>query len=189
MVPLFYDRGPDGIPRGWLAFMKASLQTLCPLFSTERMVQEYTRTMYRPSFAHWEMLSADGLALAVDLAGWKGDIRRTWHQVRIAGIEAKTPTEVPLGAVIPVTVNIILGDIPPDQLSADLYCGVLDSRGNIVGGELVPLAWEEATGDGAHRFYGEIESRFCGRHGFMVRVMPRHPKLGPVYEQGSIAWG
>ncbi|MBT1074801.1 glycosyltransferase family 1 protein [Geobacter grbiciae] len=189
VVPLFYDRGPDGIPRGWLAFMKASLQTLCPLFSTERMVQEYARTMYRPSFAHWEMLSADGLALAVDLAGWKGDIRRTWHQVRIAGIEAKTPAEVPLGAVIPVTVNIILGDIPPDQLSADLYCGVLDSRGNIVGGELVPLAWEEATGDGAHRFYGEIESRFCGRHGFMVRVMPRHPKLGPVYEQGSIAWG
>ncbi|AAR33703.1 glycosyltransferase family 1 protein [Geobacter sulfurreducens] len=189
VIPLFYDRGPDGIPRGWLACMKASLQTLCPVFSTERMVKEYAERMYLPSFEEWRTLAGDGLARAVDLARWKGEMHRSWHQVKVISVEAPAPEEVPLGAPIPVTARIALGDIVPDRVIVETYCGVLDSRGNIVGGELIPLDHAEEEGGGSHRFTGDIETRFCGRHGFMIRVMPRHPELGPVYEQGLLVWG
>ncbi|AJE04398.1 glycosyltransferase family 1 protein [Geobacter pickeringii] len=189
IVPLFYDRGTDDIPRGWLSCIKASLQTLCPLFSTERMVQEYTQLCYLPAYGQWEKLSGDRLALAVDLTRWKGEMHRGWSQVRVTRLDAGATAEVPLGAAIPVTAEVSLGDILPDQVTVDLYCGVLDSRGNIVGGELLPLSHGGAVSDGLHRFAGKIEPHFCGRHGFMVRVMPRHPKIGPVYEQGLLAWG
>ena len=189
IIPLFYDRGADDIPRGWLSCIKASLQTLCPVFSTERMVREYTQLFYLPAYRQWEKLSGDRLSLAVDLARWKGEMHQGWSQVRVTRLDAGATAEVPLGAVIPVTTEVSLGDIPPDQVTVELYCGVLDSRGNIVGGELLLLSHGGAAGDGLHRFAGEIEPRFCGRHGFMVRVMPRHPELGPVYEQGLLAWG
>lgn len=189
VISLFYDRGSDGIPRGWLACMKASLQTLCPVFSTERMVKEYAERMYLPSFEEWRTLSGDGLARAVDLARWKGEMHRTWHQVRAVSVEAPAPEEVPLGSPIPVTARVALGDIAPDRVIVETYCGVLDSRGNIVGGELIPLEHAEEEGGGTHRFTGDIETRFCGRHGFMIRVMPRHPELGPIYEQGLLVWG
>ena len=189
VIPLFYDRGTDDIPRGWLSCIKASLQTLCPVFSTERMVREYTQLFYLPAYSQWEKLSGDRLSLAVDLARWKGEMHQGWSQVRVTRLDAGATAEVPLGAVIPVTAEVSLGDIPPDQVAVELYCGVLDSRGNIMGGELLPLSHGGAAGDGLHRFAGEIEPRFCGRHGFMVRVMPRHPQLGPVYEQGLLAWG
>lgn len=46
VVPLFYDRSPDGIPAGWVARMKASMQRLAPRFSADRMLREYVTTLY-----------------------------------------------------------------------------------------------------------------------------------------------
>ena len=40
-----------------------------------------------------------------------------------------------------------------------------------------------------HWFVAEIESILCGRHGFLVRVMPRHPELGEIHEPGFLMWG
>jgi glycogen phosphorylase len=46
VVPLFYDRGPDGVPHGWVARMKASLKTCAWRFSATRMMQEYVDGIY-----------------------------------------------------------------------------------------------------------------------------------------------
>ncbi len=189
IVPLFYDRGLDGIPRGWIATMKASLQSLCPVFSTDRMVQEYTEHCYLPSYQQWLQLAQAELAPAVDLAHWKETMQKLWPQVRIDEVEAKEVAEVVLGTKIPIATKVFIGDIPLTDLAVDAYFGVLDSRGNIVGGELLPLEITAELGKGVHLYSGEIECRFCGRHGFMVRVMPRHHQFGPVYEPGLLLWG
>jgi starch phosphorylase len=49
VVPLFYERGQDGIPHGWLARSKEAIATIAPVFSTRRMVKEYTSRMYMPA--------------------------------------------------------------------------------------------------------------------------------------------
>jgi starch phosphorylase len=46
VIPLFYDRTPDGLPRAWLARVKASVQRLTPRFSAERMLRDYLTTVY-----------------------------------------------------------------------------------------------------------------------------------------------
>ena len=189
IVPLFYDRGPDGIPRGWLATMKASLQTICPTFSTERMVQEYTERFYIPSFEQWQKLYDKDQSLAKDLARWKNMMCKFWPQVRIDETRADITDETTVGMMMPITTTVFLGEIQPDDIAVDVYFGVLDSRGNIVGGELVPLCPTEEPGKGKYLYSGEIECRFCGRHGLMIRVMPRHSTLGTVYEPGLILWG
>ena len=48
IVPLFYTRSSDGLPRGWLKVMKRSMSTVCPVFNTNRMVQEYMEKCYWP---------------------------------------------------------------------------------------------------------------------------------------------
>ena len=189
IVPLFYDRGPDGIPRGWVDAMKASMQSLCPMFSTDRMVQEYTRHCYVPSGEMWEKLSRNSLELAVELSAWKEKMHRLWQQVRIEEVETEGERDVTVGATIPIRAKVQTGDIPLGEIAVDAYIGVLDSRGAIVGGELVSLVPAGDYGPGAYHFTGEIECRFCGRHGFMLRVMPNHPRLGAVYEPGLLLWG
>jgi starch phosphorylase len=46
IVPLYYDRDPEGIPRGWLPFVRRIMQTAIPSFSARRMMKEYVTSMY-----------------------------------------------------------------------------------------------------------------------------------------------
>jgi starch phosphorylase len=49
VVPLFYERGGDGIPHRWLDRVRASLKTNGPRFSAARMVSDYADTIYPPA--------------------------------------------------------------------------------------------------------------------------------------------
>jgi starch phosphorylase len=188
VVPLFYDRGPDGIPRGWVASMKASLQTLCPAFSTDRMVQEYTSRFYLPAHDQFSTLAGDGFGVASELARWKEHIFHLWPEVRIDGIESSITSEMPLGTIIPVKARIHLGQIPYSDVAVTAYFGVLDSKGNIVGGELVSMVRKNELSPGLHLFEADLECRFCGRHGYLIRISPSHPVHGPIYEPGYLTW-
>jgi starch phosphorylase len=49
VVPLYYDRDPTGIPRGWVQVMKEAMRTSLAAFSMRRMVKEYVEMMYLPA--------------------------------------------------------------------------------------------------------------------------------------------
>lgn len=189
VIPLYYQRANDGIPRDWVSMMKASMQSLCPVFSTDRMVEEYAQLSYIPSYRQWTRLEADDLALAKQLAAWKKRVFSGWRQVRIEEIDAKLSDSVAVGSSLPVSVKVQLGTISPDEVAVEGYFGVLDNQGIIRGGETVILAVAEVLDAGSFCFAGDLECRFCGRHGFMVRVMPRHKELGVIYESGYMVWG
>lgn len=189
VIPHFYEKGSDGVPRSWVATMKASMQSLCPVFSTDRMVQEYTSHSYTPSYTQWKRLVDDDLTLALDLARWKEGIFKAWPQIRIEEAEAQVADAVAVGSQVPVSARIALGDIPVDHVSVEGYFGVLDSTGNIQGGETVALDMKSDLGGGVYQFGGLFECRFCGRHGFMLRIIPRHAILGTIYEPGYLIWG
>jgi len=49
VVPLFYERDADYVPRGWVQVMKEAIRTAVPVFCTRRMVKEYTERFYVPA--------------------------------------------------------------------------------------------------------------------------------------------
>ena len=46
VVPLYYQRDADGIPRGWVRRMKQAMCTLGWRFSSDRMVMDYVLHCY-----------------------------------------------------------------------------------------------------------------------------------------------
>ncbi len=46
VIPLFYERSPQGLPERWLARVKSSMRRLIPRFSADRMVREYEDSLY-----------------------------------------------------------------------------------------------------------------------------------------------
>jgi starch phosphorylase len=46
VIPLFYQRDAQGIPRQWLQRVRRAMSTLVPQFTTARMVKEYTEKYY-----------------------------------------------------------------------------------------------------------------------------------------------
>jgi starch phosphorylase len=49
IVPLFYSRDGDDVPRGWLARMRAAMASIGPAFSLNRMLKEYVIRFYVPA--------------------------------------------------------------------------------------------------------------------------------------------
>ena len=49
VIPLFYQRDRDYVPRGWTAMMREAIRTVGAMFSTRRMVKEYTVNYYVPA--------------------------------------------------------------------------------------------------------------------------------------------
>ena len=49
IVPMYYSRDLDGLPRAWIQRMKNSIATLAWRFSAHRMVMDYTRSCYVPA--------------------------------------------------------------------------------------------------------------------------------------------
>jgi starch phosphorylase len=48
IAPLYYQRDRSGLPKRWIAMMKASIRSSCPQFNTDRMMAEYVTQMYLP---------------------------------------------------------------------------------------------------------------------------------------------
>ena len=46
IIPLFFDRDAQGIPRAWIAKIRRAMQTLIPQYNTDRMVTEYATKYY-----------------------------------------------------------------------------------------------------------------------------------------------
>ena len=97
VIPTFYDRRADGLPRRWISLMMSSISSLCPQFNTNRMIREYTERFYLPAHADHQSLIADGAALAKSHAAWKKRIRSGLAQCphRDAGVQ--TPPGNPRG--------------------------------------------------------------------------------------------
>ena len=49
VIPLYYGRDRDGLPRQWIARMKRAIRTLGWRFSADRMVMDYVLKSYIPA--------------------------------------------------------------------------------------------------------------------------------------------
>jgi len=189
VIPLFYNRGRDGLPRGWIAKMKASMSTLGPMFNAHRMVAEYTERFYLSAGASYKKLKADQFASAKSLAAWHKKLRKQWTGLSIRKVQVDTQTDLKVGANIEVSAQVVLGKLQPEDVSVELYYGQLDSEGKLT--KAVGIAEMERVqmaDDGVHIFTGKIPCTQSGRYGFAVRVLPKCQDLIHRYEPGLILW-
>lgn len=49
VIPLFYNRDTDGLPRGWIKRQKNALRSLAWRFNADRMVMDYVQNCYLPA--------------------------------------------------------------------------------------------------------------------------------------------
>jgi len=187
-IPLFYDRGPDGLPRSWIAKMKAAMRAICPYYNTQRMLREYAEGSCLPAAQHFAHLAADGMARARALAAWKGRVRRHWPEVRVLSTETDTPAKVKVGSQLQVQALIHLGPLEPKDVTVELYHGLLDAKGEIVPEQVIEMNCVETKEGGDYAFVGVIPCRLGGRYGYTLRLLPHHEDLRNPYQAGLILW-
>ncbi|TMQ33570.1 MAG: glycosyltransferase family 1 protein [Planctomycetota bacterium] len=189
VVPLFYTRSSDGLPRGWIRMMKQSISTCCPVFNTNRMIQDYVEKCYRPSAKRHNILLGDGLKNAVELAQWRKRLAQGWQQIKVEAVESNGADPMQVGKELDVKARVNLGGFSPDDVEVQLFHGQVDSLGDIPSPRTVTMSHNGTHEGNAWVFQGRIQCRASGQHGFAVRVLPRHANLSSPFEPGLVAWG
>jgi len=187
IAPLFYQRGPDGIPRGWVKKMRASLQRLVPTFSSHRMVQEYVNRYYLPCSERFNTLCHDDFAGAKELASWRGKLMTGWQEISVEGVSSGESLEMPSGKELEVVARIVLGSLKPEDVTVEAYYGRLDQNGDFAERDTVPLQAEDSA-DGLCKFRGQIPCQKTGRFGYTVRITPSKEKLENPFAMGLVTW-
>ncbi len=189
IIPLFYNRGNDGLPRGWVDMMKYSMRTICPVFNTNRMVQEYSDRFYRKSHELRKRMLADGLEKAKKLANWKERMSRGWHSIRIEDVTSNTDETMRVGGELEVYVHVYLGEISPHDVSVEIYQGPLDPRGMIDDGRIHTMSCCNTRESGMYTFVGAVPCWTSGLHGYTIRVLPKHEDMCNQFEPNLVTWG
>jgi starch phosphorylase len=189
IIPLFYDRGPDGLPRGWLAMMKTSLHKLCPMFNTHRMVAEYWDRFYLPAADRGsQLMERDGEDLK-RLAGWREKIMYNWGNVAIKDIQMEEVEEVEVGGGYHVETNIFLGELLPEDVMVEAYFGRLDPANEYLDRFIQIMNPSETVGDHIHRYKCDIRFEEAGHFGLNIRITPNHPNPESRHGMGLVIWG
>ncbi len=191
VIPLFYDRTADGLPRRWLARMKESMKSIPPVFNTNRMLVDYAEQFYIPSMQRWSHLTADTFTAAKRLSQWRDSMGKRWSQVRIMGVQAASEgEELSVGTKLEVQARVHLGAVNPEEVAVELYYGPIDPHGQISDGLSEPMECQgQTTTDGTWRYVGALPCTRSGQHGYAVRIVPKNPDLPNRYVSGLIMWG
>ena len=188
IVPLFYERGRDNLPREWIGMMKKSMQTLAAGFNSHRMLEDYVDRFYLPSAIIWSKIQADGFSGVRNLSAWTDRVKAGWNQLRIVETKTDSRAGIQAGETLKVEVTLQLGRLSPNDLSVDIYYGRVDSKAEFLDRSTLTLRDFTQKKDQTV-FRGEIPCQDVGRFGFRIRVLPSHPLLSNPYALGLILWG
>ncbi len=189
IVPLFYDRGADGLPRGWLAMMKASLHKLCPMFNTHRMVEEYWTRFYTPSAERRFQLMDNNWDGLKSLSNWREKIMYNWANIAIKDIRMDEIREIEMGASYHAEADVFLGELSPEDVTVEMYYGRLDPSNRFLDSFTAVMQPAGNTEDKVYRYQCEISFEEVGHFGLNVRIIPNHPNPESRHAMGLVVWG
>ena len=124
VIPDFYSRDGDGIPRAWVHRMRESMATLSPRFSSNRAVREYTETYYLPAARNYRDRVADGCSMGARICVWQGELEKKWHNLHFGEIEVETE-----GGRHRFGVPVYLDNLDASFVSVELYADEKDGEG------------------------------------------------------------
>ncbi len=192
IVPLFYDRGADGIPHNWLAKMRASIRSVAPTFSLARMLKEYCTRYYFPAGQNAHRLddhrSGD---MGRDLVEWERQVRSGWPQVSIEAMPAtfldQPVTSISADETVVVRATVQPGALKPEWLAVELVSGP-ERDGELLETYVAAMRLVGSAEGAVLRYEAELGPIARGAVSYGVRVRPQHPDLPIPFAVPFVKW-
>jgi len=188
IVPMFYDRGPDRIPRDWVELMKNSMAEICPQYNTNRMLKEYTLNYYVEAHEKSKLLRKNNFQKTKELNKWQNNLEDLWDEIRFIDIEYNSPKKMKIDSQLKVDCQVYLGDIKPDDIDVEIYYGKLNAEGKLEDGNIKKMEVESELGDGKYQFHVKVSNWKSGLNGFTLRMVPSKDALAETDKQKLIFW-
>lgn len=137
VIAEFYRRDSEGLPRQWLKRMRASMETLAPEYSSNRMVREYVEQLYLPTAVQFHQRENNSNLIS-SLLEWRRVMDDHWPEIHWG-----KKYSAPIDGGFELELQVYLGDIPADWVRVELYadavsgqpveCIIMQKKSDIVG--------------------------------------------------------
>ncbi len=181
VIPVFYDRDETGIPRKWVAMMKASMSRLTPQFSTNRMLRQYVEEYYIPAAQSFIKRAQNDGEMGMEIYQWQKSIERHWKNIYFGNLECTRKDNSYL-----VTVQVYLDGLDTEMVEVQCYAEPIE-------GQEEPEIWtmeprEPLKGAiNGYLYQVEIISDRPFSH-YTPRIIPRYQDARIPLENSKILW-
>lgn len=191
IIPLYYDKNQKGVPVKWVGMMKESIKSLTYRFSTHRMLQEYTESMYIPSMSRIDKINESNYDFVRKLADWKSNMEKNWPQVQITAEKTMNmlkERKSKSGESLSIFATVVLGTIDPSSVKAELYYGIYRGGAAIENPEIAEMQVVEMLDQGTYRYSADINLTEGGEYSYTFRVVPYHTDMISKFDMALIRW-
>jgi starch phosphorylase len=116
VVPCFYKRDTEGVPRDWVNRMRASMAELTPEFSATSMVRQYVDELYAGAAENFRKRAQNECEQAVHLCSWRDSLIESWHKLRFGSLNIQEENDNYIMAVA-----VYLDDVDSGAVQVQLY--------------------------------------------------------------------
>lgn len=180
LVPEFYNRDKEDIPKAWVARIRESMAKLTPYFSANRTVREYTEQYYLPASEAYLKRAVDKGKMGKRIVEWRRNLEQKWYAIRFDKIKVETKEQQHI-----FEVKVYLSDIDPKTVQVELYAD------RIVGSSSVRQKMKRGRkltdGDGGY-IYNVTVSAVRPATDYTARVIPNYDNVVMPLEASQILW-
>jgi phosphorylase/glycogen(starch) synthase len=170
ILPMFFERDEDDVPRRWLERALHNLATIPPVFNTDRMVGEYRDLAYAPMAQSFAELSASQHAPLRKLAAERGRLRRAFGEIKIVEAQLSDVGGLLVGDPIEARVRVDLGSLDARDVRVELVLGHTKGAGDLHQPQPIALAPSGRRDGNVQLFRGAQKLSRSGNFAYGIRV-------------------
>lgn len=106
IIKLYYNRGSNNYSAGWVKVIKNSIATIAPHYTMKRQLDDYYDKFYTKEANRFKQLSANGNALAKEIAHWKESVAERWDGIHVVQKDESALQDIATGKPITLTYSI-----------------------------------------------------------------------------------
>ena len=190
IAPLYYERGADGVPHGWVSSVKKCVADIASNFTMNRQLIDYEDRFYNKLAARKREIVEGDYRMAREIAAWKRKVSAAWNDVKVVDVQrVKIDNEaIYVGETYRFGVTLNIADLNPEDIGIEL---VLAKQ--IVGGQSVNVIETtelERTGvEGKLVTYTlDYSPAKTGTFDMALRVFPKNPHLPHRMDFALVKW-
>jgi len=188
IIPLFYTRGRDNLPREWIKRMKVCMKEIGQSMSSHRMLMDYSEKFYFPALKNYRRIIKDDYAESKALAAYIFKLQGSWDKIKILKVESNAKPVMQRGDSLTVNASIDLSGLSPEDVQVELYHGSVSNQNQEISNARYAEMKAQNQEGTAWVYQIRIECSDTGQQGHTVRILPKHDALIHPYRCGFVKW-
>jgi starch phosphorylase len=178
VIPQFYQRDGDGIPRQWVGRIRESMARLTPQYSANRAVREYTEQHYIPAASGYAARAAQGGKLGGEVEAWRENIARDWNHVGFGAVNVQSGN-----GAHHFEVQAYFGNLNADSVRVELFANGLNGAAPV----LTAMARGDQLPSNGFVYSARVPDNRPASD-FTTRAVPHHLGASVPLEANQILW-